>query len=122
MAKLRLSHQYYASAYEIGAEPKDRAKQVPNIMESKDDMGTNNYSLGLDPSGYPQFFFYMNWVPLWRIGSWTGQGLGGVPKLTPKIFNFTFNFIFMNYQDEITLMYSITDLKALPKTRFVLHE
>ena len=90
--------------------------------KSKDDMGTNNYSLGLDPSGYPQFFFYMNWVPLWRIGSWTGQGLGGVPKLTPKIFNFTFNFIFMNYQDEITLMYSITDLKALPKTRFFLHE
>ena len=39
--------------------------------KSKDDMGTNNYSLGLDPSGYPQFFFYMNWVPLWRIGSWT---------------------------------------------------
>nr|POE93116.1 g-type lectin s-receptor-like serine/threonine-protein kinase rks1 [Quercus suber] len=51
--------------------------QYLTSWKSKDDIGTGNYSFRLDPSGYPQFFFYMDRVPLWRIGSWSGQGLSG---------------------------------------------
>ena len=64
----------------------------------------------------------MDRVPLWRIGSWSGQGLSGIPELTPKFFNFAFYISFVNNQNEITIMYNIVDIKAFPKTRLVLHE
>ena len=126
MVKLWQSFDYPTNTMlplmKLGLNRRTGLNKYLTSWKSKDDMGTSNYLLGLDPSGYPQFFFYINWVPLWRIGPWTGQVLSGVLKWTPRFFNFTFIFIFVNYQDEITLMYNIIDHKALPKTRFVLHE
>ncbi|KAG6642650.1 G-type lectin S-receptor-like serine/threonine-protein kinase At1g11410 [Carya illinoinensis] len=68
--------------------------------KSKDDTGTGNCTLAIDPTRYPQLFLYEGGAPLWRVGSWTGQRWSGVPQMTP---NFIFNISYVDNQDEITV-------------------
>ncbi|KAG7964016.1 hypothetical protein I3843_09G147400 [Carya illinoinensis] len=68
--------------------------------KSKDDLGTGNCTLAIDPTGYPQLFLYEGGAPLWWVRSWTGQRWSSVPQMTP---NFIFNISYMDNQDEITI-------------------
>ncbi|KAG2689663.1 hypothetical protein I3760_09G148900 [Carya illinoinensis] len=58
--------------------------------KSKDDLGTGNCTLAIDPTGYPQLFLYEGGAPLWRVKSWTGQRWSSITiedhLLVPNIF------------------------------------
>nr|POF06021.1 g-type lectin s-receptor-like serine/threonine-protein kinase [Quercus suber] len=103
----------------LGLDRRTKLNRFLTSWKSKDDPRTGNCSFGLDPSGYLQFFLYMGWVLLWHTGPWSGQGLSGVPEMK---YNFIFNVSFVNNQDEITIMYSITDPQVFSRTRLVLDE
>ncbi|KAM4102017.1 hypothetical protein ACB094_05G191000 [Castanea mollissima] len=69
-----------------------------------------------------ELFLYKGQTPLWRAGSWSGQGLTGVPEMKSKLYNFDVNVSFVNNQDGITIMYSINDPHVYSKIMFVLDE
>jgi hypothetical protein len=81
--------------------------------KSKDDPGTGNYSYRIDPNGYPQLFIYKGGTPLWRGGPWTGQRWSGVPEMTQ---HFLFKASFVNNQDEVTFVCTVTDPKIFTKS------
>ena len=74
--------------------------------KSLDDPGTGNCTYRIDPSGFPQLFLYKGQAPWWRGGSWIGHRWSGVPEMTP---HFIFNVSFVNNQDELSIMYGITN-------------
>jgi hypothetical protein len=84
--------------------------------KSKDDPGTGNCSYGIYPNGYPQLFLYEGGTPLYRTGSWTGRRWSGALL---RITDFV-SPSFVDNQDEVTSMYSVTDPKIL--TRIVVDE
>ncbi|XVE67272.1 hypothetical protein DITRI_Ditri08aG0147300 [Diplodiscus trichospermus] len=47
--------------------------RVLTSWKSPDDPGIGNYSLRINPSGFPQFYLYKGSSPWWRAGSWTGR-------------------------------------------------
>ncbi|KAL6282171.1 hypothetical protein ACE6H2_013100 [Prunus campanulata] len=85
--------------------------------KSKDDPGTGTCSYGIDPSGFPQLFLYKDQAPRWRAGAWIGERWSGVPKMTN---NFIFNVTFVNNQDELSVVFTITDESIF--SRLVLDE
>uniref|UniRef100_A0A2N9I612 non-specific serine/threonine protein kinase n=1 Tax=Fagus sylvatica TaxID=28930 RepID=A0A2N9I612_FAGSY len=103
----------------IGLDRRTGLNRFLTSWKSKDDPGTGNYSFGLDPRGYPQLMLYMGRNLIWRVGSWTGQRFNALPKMSPS---HIFNVCFVNNQDEITSMYSITDPEVFSKTLLVLDE
>ncbi|XP_075667315.1 G-type lectin S-receptor-like serine/threonine-protein kinase RKS1 isoform X2 [Castanea sativa] len=78
--------------------------------KSKDDPGTGNYSLKMNPNGSPQSFLYNGSTPYWRysLGNnvFTETSLSG------------FKFFFVNNQDEMSTYYSHDDPSIM--TRVVL--
>nr|XP_011460354.1 PREDICTED: G-type lectin S-receptor-like serine/threonine-protein kinase At1g11410 isoform X1 [Fragaria vesca subsp. vesca] len=86
--------------------------------KSQDDPGTGNCSYRIDPRGFPQLILYKDGAPWWRAGTWTGQRFSGVPVSSP---NFIFNSNFVNNQDEISIMYDVTNASSI-YTRTVLDE
>ncbi|KAM6562825.1 hypothetical protein CsatB_022823 [Cannabis sativa] len=80
----------------------NRVTGLNNIFtswKSMDDPGTGNYSLWLDPSGYPQIFLSQGRTPRWRGGSWNGYRWSGVPQMTQT---FIFNDTFVNNENEVS--------------------
>lgn len=67
----------------------------------EDDPGTGDFSLRLNPDGYPQLLFYNNSGGRrkirWRPGSWNGFRWTGAPKTNMYNSSFTFN------EDEVTV-------------------
>ncbi|KAG6642864.1 hypothetical protein CIPAW_09G170000 [Carya illinoinensis] len=84
----------------LGLDRRAGLNRFLTSWKSKDDPGTGNCTLAIDPTGYPQLFLYKGGAPLWRLGSWTGQRWSGVPEMTQ---NFIFNSTFVDNQDEITI-------------------
>ncbi|KAL5772645.1 hypothetical protein ACOSQ2_012569 [Xanthoceras sorbifolium] len=98
----------------------DRRKGVDRFLtswKSLDDPGTGNYSYRIDPSGFPQLSLYKGSVKWWRTGSWTGKKWTGVPEMTR---NYIFNVTFVNNEDEVSIMYGVTDPSIL--TRMIVNE
>ncbi|XP_075664831.1 G-type lectin S-receptor-like serine/threonine-protein kinase RKS1 isoform X3 [Castanea sativa] len=75
--------------------------------KSKDDPGTGNYSLKMNPNGSPQSFLYNGSTPYWRTSPWPWPS-------TPT----TEKYNFVNNQDEISFSYSVDDPSIM--TRVVL--
>ncbi|KAM5588529.1 G-type lectin S-receptor-like serine/threonine-protein kinase [Rosa sericea] len=90
----------------IGLNRRSRFNRFLTSWKSQDDPGTGNCSYRIDPNGFPQLFLYKDGAPWWRSGSWIGHRWSGVPVMTP---NFIFNVSFVNNQDELSIMYGITD-------------
>nr|POE84963.1 g-type lectin s-receptor-like serine/threonine-protein kinase [Quercus suber] len=88
----------------FGLDRRTGLNRFLTCWKSKDDPGTGNSSLRIDPIGFPQLFLYMGQTPTWRAGPWNGLRLSGVPEMTQ---NFIFNISFVNNQDEIFIMYGI---------------
>ena len=80
--------------------------------KSKDDSRTSNSTYRIVPNGYSQLILYMGQAPLWRAGSWTNQRLSGVPKMS---LDYIFNVSYVNNQNEITVIYGITNPKVLSR-------
>ncbi|XP_050147581.1 G-type lectin S-receptor-like serine/threonine-protein kinase At1g11410 [Malus sylvestris] len=80
--------------------------------KSQDDLGTGNCSYRIEPGESPLLFLYKGQTPLWRAGSWTGEGCSGVPAMTK---HFIFNAPFVNNQDEVSVMYGIVDEPVFSK-------
>ena len=96
----------------LGLDKQAGLNRYLTSWKSKDDPGTGNASFRIDPTGFPQFFLYMGRTQLWRAGPWNGLRLSGVPEMTK---NFIFNVSFVNDQDEIFIMYGITDNKIFSR-------
>ncbi|XP_024158567.1 G-type lectin S-receptor-like serine/threonine-protein kinase RKS1 isoform X2 [Rosa chinensis] len=101
----------------IGLNRRSRFNRFLTSWKSQDDPGTGNCSYRIDPNGFPQLFLYKGRAPWWRAGSWIGHRWSGVPEMTP---NFIFNVSFLNNQDELSIMYGITDDSIF--SRMVLNE
>ncbi|KAL4628640.1 hypothetical protein ACB092_05G254700 [Castanea dentata] len=106
----------------VGLDRQTGLSRYLTSWKSKNDPKIGKYSYKIDPIGYPQFLLYKGQTPLWRAGSWSGQGLTGVPEMKSKLYNFDVNVSFVNNQDGITIMYSINDPHVYSKIMFVLEE
>ncbi|KAF2303579.1 hypothetical protein GH714_019584 [Hevea brasiliensis] len=73
--------------------------------KSSDDPGTGNFSLRINPEGYPQAFIYEGHVPKWRSGHWNGVRWSGVPKMQGV--TFIFNYSYVNNENEISLSWNV---------------
>ncbi|XP_075666167.1 G-type lectin S-receptor-like serine/threonine-protein kinase RKS1 [Castanea sativa] len=71
--------------------------------KSKDDPGTGNYSLKINPNGSPQVFLYKGSTPYWRTPYSPGNNVFAAISLSYK------QFFFVNNQDEISAYYSNDD-------------
>ncbi|XP_054795176.1 G-type lectin S-receptor-like serine/threonine-protein kinase At1g11410 [Prosopis cineraria] len=85
----------------IGVDRRTGFNRFLTSWKSPDDPGLGNVSHRIDPTGYPQSFIYRNGAPFWRGGSWTGQGLSGVPEMIP---NFNFQVRFIENAGEVVMM------------------
>ncbi|XP_020201911.1 G-type lectin S-receptor-like serine/threonine-protein kinase At1g11410 isoform X1 [Cajanus cajan] len=90
----------------LGVDRKTGLNRFLISWKSADDPGTGKMTYKIDPTGFPQLFLYKDKVPLWRVGSWTGERWSGVPEMTP---NFIFNISFVNDEDEVWIMYGVKD-------------
>jgi hypothetical protein len=86
--------------------------------KSEDDPATGNCSFVIDPTGYPQLFIKKGGSPLWRGGPWTGQRWTGIPEM--NIPHFYFNVSYVDNQDEVTYLYTLTDPRIF--TTLVMNE
>jgi hypothetical protein len=86
--------------------------------KSEDDPASGNCSFEIDPTGYPQLFLNKGGSPLWRGGPWTGQRWTGIPEM--NIQHFIFNVSYVDNQDEVTYVYTLTDPRIF--TRLVMNE
>ncbi|CAN6689770.1 unnamed protein product [Malus baccata var. baccata] len=99
----------------IGLNRRSGLNWLLTSWKSHDDPRSGNFSYEIDPTGFPQFIVYKGGTKWFRVGTWTGQRLSGVPEYTPSSFR---NFV--NDKDEIYTEYTVTDGSVL--TRGVLDE
>ncbi|OMO92851.1 S-locus glycoprotein [Corchorus olitorius] len=65
--------------------------------KSANDPGIGNYSIRIDPTGFPQMSFYKDSAKVWRAGSWTGRRFTGIPEMAHAPSDVTYsNFIYDN--------------------------
>ncbi|CAL9023721.1 unnamed protein product [Prunus brigantina] len=96
----------------VGLDRRSKLNRFITSWKSQDDPETGSYSYRIDPSGFPQGFLYKGQAPKWRAGSWTGERWSGVPQMAN---NFIFNTSFVNNQDELSIVYSITNESIFPR-------
>ncbi|XP_050371695.1 G-type lectin S-receptor-like serine/threonine-protein kinase RKS1 [Argentina anserina] len=101
----------------LGLNRRSGLNRFLTSWKSRDDPGTGNCSYRIDPSGFPQLFLYKGRAPWWRSGSWIGHRWSGVPEMTPNVI---FNVSFVNNQDELSVVYGITNDSIF--SRMVLNE
>lgn len=101
----------------LGVDRKTGLNRFLISWKSAADPGTGNMTYKIDPTGFPQLFLYKDKVPLWRLGSWTGERWSGVPEMTP---NFIFNISFVNDEEEVSIMYGVKEPMVL--SRMVLED
>nr|POF00745.1 g-type lectin s-receptor-like serine/threonine-protein kinase [Quercus suber] len=106
----------------VGLDQQTGLSRYLTSWKSPDDPKIGKYSFKLDPIGYPQLLLYKGRTPLWRGGTWSSQGLAGVPEMKSKLYISLVNVSFVNNQDEITIMYSIIEPNDYSKIIFVLGE
>ncbi|XP_028965143.1 G-type lectin S-receptor-like serine/threonine-protein kinase At1g11410 [Malus domestica] len=99
----------------IGLNRRSGLNWLLTSWKSHDDPRSGNFSYEIDPTGFPQFIVYKGRTKWFRVGTWTGQRLSGVPEYTPSSFR-----SFVNDTDEIYTEYTVTDGSVL--TRGVLDE
>ncbi|XAR56616.1 Non-specific serine/threonine protein kinase [Bertholletia excelsa] len=83
--------------------------------KSPDDPDQGDFTFGIDPTGYPQFFIRNRGVVKMRFGPWNGLNFSGMPNLKPNQI-FTFGFVFN--QEEIYYSYKLINDSVI--TRLVL--
>lgn len=115
------SFDYPGSTYlpfmKLGLDRKTGLNRFLISWKSATDPGTGNITYKIDPIGFPQLFLYKDKVPLWRVGSWTGERWSGVPEMTP---NFIFNVSYVNNENEVSIVYGVKDPTVF--SRMVLQE
>ena len=97
----------------LGLNRRSRLNRFLTSRKSQDEPGTGSCSYRINPSGFPQLILYKDGAPWWRAGTWTGLRWSGVPILSP---NYIFNNSFVNNQDEISIMYVVTDNSIFTRT------
>ncbi|XP_015956251.1 G-type lectin S-receptor-like serine/threonine-protein kinase At1g11410 [Arachis duranensis] len=101
----------------LGLDRKTALDRFLTSWKSQTDPGSGNFTFRIDPTGFAQLFLYKNKTVVWRVGSWTGERLTGVPEMTP---NFIFNISFVSDTKEVSIMYGVKDPNVL--SRMVLDE
>lgn len=107
----------YLPFMKIGLDRKTGLNRFLISWKSATDPGTGNITYKIDPIGFPQLFLYKDKVPVWRVGSWTGERWSGVPEMTP---NFIFNVSYVNNENEVSILYGVKDPTVF--SRMVLQE
>ncbi|KAJ8761883.1 hypothetical protein K2173_005594 [Erythroxylum novogranatense] len=88
----------------LGLDKRTGLDRFLSSWKSKDDPGTGDIYLRIDPTGYPQLILYKGSQKWWRAGPWTGQRWSGVPEMNR---NYFFNTSFANNKDEVTYIYTV---------------
>ncbi|CAN1326834.1 G-type lectin S-receptor-like serine/threonine-protein kinase At4g27290 [Linum perenne] len=95
----------YLPFMKLGLDRRTGLNRIVTSWKSKNDPGTGSVTYRIDPTGFPQLFLYKNHsVPLWRVGPWTG--------MTRK---FIFNVSYVNNDNEVSIMYGVTDASILSR-------
>ncbi|CAN1326826.1 G-type lectin S-receptor-like serine/threonine-protein kinase RKS1 [Linum perenne] len=103
----------YLPFMKLGLDRRTGLNRIVTSWKSKNDPGTGSVTYRIDPTGFPQLFLYKNHsVPLWRVGPWTGVRWSGVPEMTRK---FIFNVSYVNNDNEVSIMYGVTDASILSR-------
>ena len=63
----------------LGIDRRTGLNRFLTSWKSEDDTRIGNYTLRIDPTGYPQWILYNGQDPSWRVGHWTGIRWSGVP-------------------------------------------
>ncbi|KAE8689722.1 G-type lectin S-receptor-like serine/threonine-protein kinase [Hibiscus syriacus] len=102
----------WLSFQSLGVNVRTGVNRVYTSWNSPDDPGVGNYSLRMNPSGFPQMFLYQGSTPLWRSGTWTGQRWNGIPEMTK---NFIFNDTFVNTDDEVSFSSDVRNASIISR-------
>lgn len=86
----------------LGINQKTGLNWTITSWKSSDNPARGDYSLGFDPRGSAQFFFYKGSAPYHRSGPWNGREFSGVLGMSQT---HIFGFNFVSNGDEINLTY-----------------
>ncbi|XVF59024.1 hypothetical protein PTKIN_Ptkin07bG0240800 [Pterospermum kingtungense] len=100
----------------IGLSFRTGLNRVLTSWKSPDDPGIGNFSCGIDPRGFPQFYLYKGSAPRWRAGTWTGKKWSGAPGMTSYVFKVSF----VNTEDELWVMDGVINASII--SRMVMNE
>ncbi|KAK1557164.1 hypothetical protein Q3G72_019289 [Acer saccharum] len=93
---------------EVMSEKEEKDSRQPKILQNS----TTNIA-----TGFPQLSLYKGSDKWWRAGSWNGQRWSGVLEMA---FDPVTNYNFVNNQNEVSIMYGVTDPSIL--SRMVVNE
>ncbi|CAN1222109.1 G-type lectin S-receptor-like serine/threonine-protein kinase At4g27290 [Linum grandiflorum] len=89
----------------LGFDRKTGLNRSVTSWKSETDPGLGSVNYRIDSTGYPQLFLYKNHsVPSWRGGP--------VPEMTK---NFIFNVSYVNDENEVSILYTITNPSILSR-------
>ncbi|WCJ42975.1 G-type lectin S-receptor-like serine/threonine-protein kinase At1g11330 [Euphorbia peplus] len=71
-------------------DEKPGKKMVLTSWKSPSDPSIGSFSVGINPVGIPQMFFWNETRPYWRSGPWNGQKFIGIPSMKSG-YNYGFN-------------------------------
>ncbi|XP_057986275.1 G-type lectin S-receptor-like serine/threonine-protein kinase RKS1 isoform X2 [Hevea brasiliensis] len=102
----------------LGLDRRTGLNRFLTSWKSSDDPDTGNFSVRINPEGYPQLFIYEGHVPKCRAGYWNGVGWSGVPFMQ-KV-GFIFSYSYVNNENEISYSWNVVNGSIL--TTGVLNE
>ncbi|KAJ4724311.1 G-type lectin S-receptor-like serine/threonine-protein kinase [Melia azedarach] len=77
----------------LGRSFKTGKDRYLSSWKSPEDPAPGQFSLWIDPTGFPQLVLRQESVMLYRAGSWNGQGFTGSPARTPNVSLCNFQFV-----------------------------
>ncbi|KAF3457322.1 hypothetical protein FNV43_RR01979 [Rhamnella rubrinervis] len=96
----------------LGIDRRTGLNRFLTSWKSADDPRIGNYTLRIDPAGYPQLILYDGQVPRFRAGHWNGIRLSGVLvfKMDPLYYD-----TYVNNESEISVMWSMYNISILSR-------
>ncbi|XP_039020147.1 G-type lectin S-receptor-like serine/threonine-protein kinase RKS1 isoform X3 [Hibiscus syriacus] len=101
------------SSMKLGLSFRTGLNRVYTSWKSSDDPGFGNYSIRMNPTGFPQMFVYEGSAPWWRSGPWTGRTWSGIPEMITNVF---FNVSLVNTDDEVSFSYNVKNASIISRT------
>nr|XP_043623858.1 G-type lectin S-receptor-like serine/threonine-protein kinase RKS1 isoform X2 [Erigeron canadensis] len=101
----------------LGLDKKTGLNRVITSWKSNENPGVGDYAYKMKFVGSTQLYLFKGNTPIFRTGSWTGQGWSGVPEMTE---NFIFSATYVDNNDEVYVSYFIRNSSIF--SRLVINE
>ncbi|PHT31570.1 hypothetical protein CQW23_27907 [Capsicum baccatum] len=86
--------------------------QFLTSWKSLNDPSMGEYRYTIELNGTPQVFLFNNSSRIWRTGSWTSHGWGGIPEISQR---FIFSLSYVDNDTKVFLIYGICDASIISK-------